>query len=101
MRRRQIFYLSARRHEPALWEQATGARPAVVDLAAVRFPAQVFAPEDYRVETPPALPAPNGRSAEEYAKPPWACRIAWTRTGRRAASTCSTCSATTRRFSMP
>ena len=67
MRRRQIFYLSARRHEPALWEQATGARPAVVDLTAVRFPSQVFAPEDYRVETPPALPAPNGRSAEEYA----------------------------------
>ena len=66
-RRRQIFYLSARRHEPALWEQATGARPAVVDLAAVRFPSQVFAPEDYRVETPPALPAPNGRSAGEYA----------------------------------
>ena len=67
VRRRQIFYLSARRHEPALWEQATGARPAVIDLAAVRFPAQVSAPEDYRIEAPPAIPAPNGRSAEEYA----------------------------------
>ena len=67
VRRRQIFYLSARRHESALWEQATGARPAVVDLAAVRFPSQASAPEDYRVETPPALLAPNGRSAEEYA----------------------------------
>ena len=65
--RRQIFYLSARRHEPALWQQATGARPAVVDLAAVRFPSEASAPEDYRVEAPPSLPAPNGRNAETYA----------------------------------
>ena len=66
-RGRQIFYLSARRHEPALWRQATGTSPAVVDLAAVRFPSQASAPEDYRVEAPPTLPAPNGRSAEAYA----------------------------------
>ena len=65
--RHQIFYLSARRHEPALWQQATGVRPAMVDLTAVRFPSQGFSPEKYRVETPPALPAPNGRNAEEYA----------------------------------
>ena len=65
--RRQIFYLSARRHEPALWEQATGARPAVVDLAAVRFPSQASGPEDYRVEAPPSLPVPDGLSAEAYA----------------------------------
>ena len=66
-RGRQIFYLSARRHEAALWRQATGTSPAVIDLAAVRFPAQASAPEDYRVEAPPTLPAPNGRSAEAYA----------------------------------
>ena len=66
-RGRQIFYLSARRHEPALWRQATGTSPAVIDLAAVRFPSQASAPEDYRVEAPPTLPAPNGRSAEAYA----------------------------------
>ena len=64
---RQIFYLSARRHEPALWRQATGTAPAVIDLAAARFPSQASAPEDYRVEAPPSLPAPNGRSAEAYA----------------------------------
>ena len=64
---RQIFYLSARRHEPALWQQATGSRPPVIDLAAVRFPPGMFPPEAFRVEKPPALPAPNGRSAEEYA----------------------------------
>ena len=66
-RRRQIFYLSARRHEPALWQRATGVGPAVIDLAAVRFPSQELPPEVYTVETPPSLPAPNGRSAEEYA----------------------------------
>ena len=64
---RQIFYLSARRHEPALWRQATGAEPAVIDLAAVRFPSHAFPPEVHAVETPPSLPAPNGRSAGEYA----------------------------------
>ena len=67
VRGRQIFYLSARRHEPALWEQATGARPAVIDLAAVRFPSDVFVPEEYRVEASPSIPAPNGASAESYA----------------------------------
>ena len=66
-RRRQIFYLSARRHEPALWRQATGTSPAVIDLAAVRFPSQAAAPEDYRIESPPTLPVPDGRSAEAYA----------------------------------
>ena len=66
-RGRQIFYLSARRHEPALWQQATGSGPPVIDLAAVRFPPGKFATEDYRVQAPPALPAPNARSAEEYA----------------------------------
>ena len=66
-RRRQIFYLSARRHEPALWQQATGARPAVIDLAAVRFPSAVRPPEEYRVEAPPSIPAPNEASAESYA----------------------------------
>ena len=66
-RGRQIFYLSARRHEPALWRRATGSSPAVIDLAAVRFPSQASAPDDYRVEAPPSLPAPNGRSAEAYA----------------------------------
>ena len=66
-RRRQIFYLSARQHEPALWQQATGTRPAVIDLATVRFPSQASAPEEYRVEAPPSIPAPDGRSAESYA----------------------------------
>ena len=66
-RGRQIFYLSARRHEPALWQQATGTRPAVIDLAAVRFPPGALAPEEYRVDAPPPIPAPNGASAESYA----------------------------------
>ena len=66
-RGRQIFYLSARRHEPALWRQVTGTRPAVIDLAAVRFPPGALAPEAYRLDAPPPIPAPNGASAESYA----------------------------------
>ena len=64
---RQIFYLSARRLEAALWEQATGAAPAMIDLAAVRFGSMLPDPDALRVETPPALPPPDGMAAEEYA----------------------------------
>lgn len=63
---RQIFYLTARRHERALWQQATGRQPAMVDLAAVRFGA-ARATEDFIVESPPALPAPANLDPEEYA----------------------------------
>ena len=64
---RQIFYLSARRHESALWQQATGADPAVVDLAEVRFGQPRLVPEDFQVETPPSLPSPAGHDAASYA----------------------------------
>ena len=64
---RQIFYLSARRHEAALWEQATGAAPATIDLAAVRFGSMLPDPDALRVESPPTLPSPDGLAAEEYA----------------------------------
>ncbi len=66
-RPRQVFYLSARRHESALWKRATGTEPATIDLAAVRFPRQASSPEAYRVEAAPSLPAPGDRSAEDYA----------------------------------
>ena len=67
-RQRQIFYLSARRHEATLWRQATGSEPALIDLEQVRFPAAAAAPAAYRVAQPPGLPAPaDGESAEEYA----------------------------------
>ena len=66
-RPRQVFYLSARRHESVLWKQATGSEPATVDLALLRFRRPSAAPADYRFETAPALPAPEGRSAETYA----------------------------------
>ncbi|MCS1408769.1 MAG: hypothetical protein M2R45_01946 [Verrucomicrobia subdivision 3 bacterium] len=65
--RRQIFYLSARRHESALWRQTTGVEPQVIDLEAVRFPPGELSPADYVVELPPSLPPPDGRSPEEYA----------------------------------
>lgn len=63
---RQIFYLSARRHEPLLWQQVTGSQPTVVDLSAVRFPQEAVPSEDYRVTTLPVIQAPEGRSADEY-----------------------------------
>ena len=67
-RPRQVFYLSARRHEGALWKRATGTEPATVDLASLRFHGQAAAPEDYRVEDAPPLPAPEGHSPESYAR---------------------------------
>ncbi len=65
--KRQIFYLSARRHESALWRQATGTEPPVVDLAEVRFGSTRTQPEDFQVETPPSLPFPVGQDAASYA----------------------------------
>ena len=64
---RQIFYLSARRHESALWERATGTAPPVVDLAEVRFGTTRLQPEDFKVEAPPPLPPPNDHDAASYA----------------------------------
>ena len=64
---RQIFYLSARRHEATLWKQTTGTEPAVTDLAAVRFGAARADPDSLRVETPPALPSSDGMAVEKYA----------------------------------
>ena len=64
---RQIFYLSARRHESALWRQATGNIPAVADLATIRFGAKKSGPDDYAVETAPPAPPPDSRTPEAYA----------------------------------
>ena len=64
---RQIFYLSARPHQAALWEKATGAAPATINLAVVRFGSALPDPDALRVETPPAPPPPDGLAAEEYA----------------------------------
>ena len=63
---RQIFYLSARRHEPRLWLQVTGNEPTVIDLSAVRFPQEALSPEEYEVAGLAAIPAPDGRGAEKY-----------------------------------
>lgn len=64
---RQVFYLSARRHEAALWEQATGLVPPVIDLAAVRFADATPLSELPPFEPLPTLPPPNGQDAETYA----------------------------------
>ena len=67
-RPRQVFYLSARRHESALWKGATGTEPATLDLASIRFRGQAAAPDDHRVEESPSLPAPEGHRPESYAR---------------------------------
>lgn len=64
---RQIFYLSARRHECALWKRATGREPPVIDLAMVRFPREAHLPLDYDIAMPPSLPPPEDRAPEVYA----------------------------------
>ena len=64
---RQIFYLSARRHECALWRQATGNEPPVIDLAEARFPRDAHPPQDYNIATPPSFPSPDGQAPESYA----------------------------------
>lgn len=64
---RQIFYLSARRHELALWKQATGNEPPSADLALVRFPEAARPPQAYDIALPPSLPSPEGREPEDYA----------------------------------
>ncbi len=64
---RQIFYLSARRHESALWRQKTDAEPAVVDLAEVRFQRGQLVADDYQIEIPPPPPPPGDQDAASYA----------------------------------
>jgi hypothetical protein len=64
---RQVFYLSARRHEIALWERATGERPHHFDLAAVRFGGEAAPAADLTLPEPELLPEPGNRSAVEYA----------------------------------
>jgi len=64
---RQVFYLSARRHELALWEQATGTRPHHIDLARVRFGQTETSPGDFVLLETESIPAPEGESPENYA----------------------------------
>lgn len=64
---RQVFYLSARRHELGLWEQVTGVRPHHIDLAGIRLRESEPASTDYRLPEEHPLPAPAGETVEEYA----------------------------------
>ncbi len=63
---RQVFYLSARRHELALWERATGTRPHHIDLIRKNFGPAAEA-EDFVLPHMEALPAPDGHRPESYA----------------------------------
>jgi len=64
---RQVFYLSARRSELALWEAITGERPHHVDLARVRFGEPGTDADSYAVAAEEPLPEPEGRTPAAYA----------------------------------
>jgi len=64
---RQFFYLSARRHEVALWERSTGRKPHHIDLARLRFKTAELEPDFFKLPEEGPLPEPGTRSPEEYA----------------------------------
>ncbi len=64
---RQIFYLSARHNESALWRLATGSAPPTVDLEAVRAKTSAATAQSLQLEMPPRLPEPKDLSAHDYA----------------------------------
>jgi DNA repair protein SbcC/Rad50 len=64
---RQVFYLSARHEEVALWERATGKRPHHIDLAEIRFGKSRAAAEDLALAESVPVPSPGRRTPEEYA----------------------------------
>lgn len=64
---RQVFYLSARRQEMALWERLAGSRPHCVDLAEVRGQKSDARPADYAIATQQPLPEPGNDEPATYA----------------------------------
>ncbi|WP_406672189.1 hypothetical protein [Natronospira sp.] len=64
---RQVFYLSARRHELALWERATGQRPHHIDLARVRAWRTDAEAADFELPEAESLPEPGQDRPEDYA----------------------------------
>ena len=64
---RQIFYLSARQHELALWNNVSDQPPHHIDLAQIRLGQKAPHANDYAVDELPKIPAPGHQSAEEYA----------------------------------
>ncbi|MCP1727051.1 DNA repair exonuclease SbcCD ATPase subunit [Natronospira proteinivora] len=67
---RQIFYLSARQQERALWEQLAGLTPHHLDLAEIRFGQSDLGAADYRLPAVETLPEPVDESPEQ-----WAARV--------------------------
>ncbi|MCG5548332.1 AAA family ATPase [Halorhodospira halochloris] len=67
---RQVFYLSARRHELPLWQRAVGELPHVIDLAQIRFgAASDSAQVDFALPERDPVPAPGEQEpAYDYAQ---------------------------------
>jgi energy-coupling factor transporter ATP-binding protein EcfA2 len=64
---RQIFYLSARQHELALWNNVSDQPPHHIDLAQIRLGNETPRANDYAVDELPKIPAPGHQSAADYA----------------------------------
>lgn len=65
---RQIIYLAAGDHEYRLWEHATGKAPKLIDLGAIRRLRSDSEPPRFELPETPEIPAPEHRSATEYAQ---------------------------------
>jgi exonuclease SbcC len=64
---RQIFYLSARQHELALWNKVSDQPPHHIDLAQIRLGNDTPLADDYAVDDLPTIPAPGHHTVEDYA----------------------------------
>ncbi len=64
---RQVFYLSARRHELGLWEKVTGHQPHHIDLAAIRDRQAAANPTSFDVAPEQPMPSPEGKQPAQYA----------------------------------
>jgi exonuclease SbcC len=64
---RQIFYLSARQHELALWNKVSHQPPHHIDLAQIRLGNDTPLADDYAVDELPKIPAPDDHTVEAYA----------------------------------
>jgi exonuclease SbcC len=64
---RQIFYLSARQHERALWNKVSDQPPHHIDLAQIRLGNDTPLAADYAVDELATTPAPGDQTVEEYA----------------------------------
>lgn len=65
---RQVIYLAASESEYQLWQHATGQAPNHIDLGEIRGRVRDSEPPSFVLPERQAVPAPEGRPADEYAR---------------------------------